>query len=257
MKNMILTFVNAIAGIVFGLMLELSIDDLIISKPARIVILGVMLAIMIWNTIRSHYRIQARTTIFKVPTGEEARAIHKYKKGLIVTVSPPEANINWEQELLSTSKLNTLITAVKAHASSLEYIWLLGTKGVNGSSSVFEKLSDYLNRNKDSLGLINLKEVKFLDPIEMSEDNQVTECVRRTVDKVLIDLPDGLKQSDIIADCTGGTKSISLGVIFACLEEERDIQLIGSKYGENGKPDGSSVFPMIIEFSTNRAEYNK
>ena len=120
-----------------------------------------------------------------------------------MTVSPPEANINWEQELLSTSKLNTLITAVKAHASSLEYIWLLGTKGVNGSSSVLEKLSDYLNRNKDSLGLINLKEVKFLDPIEMSEDNQVTECVRRTVDKVLINLPDGLKQSDIIADCTG------------------------------------------------------
>lgn len=261
MKNIIKAVLAGAAGVVLGVLLgellEYWMADLEISIPWFVVLIVLCCAVLFWNIKTSNDRIQAKTTILKVPPGEEARSIHKHKKGLIVTVSLPEDDINWNQEIPSTSRLNTLLTAVKTHASSLEYIWLLGTKGVNGSRSVFERLSEYLNRNKDSLGLIKLKEIRYLDPIEMSEDNQVTECVRKTVDEVFDHPPKGLEQSDVIADCTGGTKSISLGVILACLEENRDIQLIGSKYKPDGRPDGSTAFPMIIEFSTNRAEYNK
>ena len=257
MKNIFKAVLTGVAGFMLALLVEYVIADIKIPMPWIIVVIVLCLIIWIWSVKTSNDRIQAKTTILKIPSGEEAKSIHKAKKGLIVTVSLPEADIDWNQEIPSTSRLNTLLTAVKTHASSLEYIWLLATKGANGSSSVLENLKDNLIRNKESLGLSNLVEIRFLDPIEMSEDNQVTECVRKTVDEVFDHPPQGLKQSDIIADCTGGTKSISLGVILACLEENRDIQLIGSHYDPNGRPDGSTAFPMIIEFSTNRAEYNK
>ena len=166
-----------------------------------------------------------------------------------------------EAEIPITSNLYTLLTAIKAHGSTLEHIWLLGTadpKEGKGSGSILADLTDYIGRNRESLGLKKDPKIEHLETIPMDFDNQVTECVRKTVDEVFDHAAYyGLKQSDIIADCTGGTKSMTLGVILACLEEDRDIQLVGSRYKEDGRPDGSSAFPMIFEYTTSRAEYNK
>ncbi len=260
MWNLVRSIFNSVAALVIGMLLETFTDSLNFSIPIRIGLIVVLGVLSIINTISAHKRIQAKPKTYKVPSGKEAKTIHKGKKGLILTVSLPEPSIDWEQPIPSTSRLHPLFSALKAHASSLDHLWFLGTAdspGAKGSSSIFEDLKAYLLRNKTALGLKNNIEIHFLDPIEMSEDYLVTECVRKTVDEVFNKRPKGLKESDIVADCTGGTKSMTLGVILACLEENRDLQLIGSKYKEDGRPDSSSSFPIIFEYSTSRAEYNK
>lgn len=221
----------------------------------------IFLAGIIIPIVQLHERIQAKPTPYQVPEGQDAGVVHKLKKGLIVTVSLPYPAIDWNAEIPITSNLYTLLTAIKAHGSTLEHIWLLGTadpKEGKGSGSILADLTDYIGRNRESLGLKKDPKIEHLETIPMDFDNQVTECVRKTVDEVFDHAAYyGLKQSDIIADCTGGTKSMTLGVILACLEEDRDIQLVGSRYKEDGRPDGSSAFPMIFEYTTSRAEYNK
>ena len=261
MKNFWKALFNTVLGFALGWLTNILSEFFVLPKTTALLITaGIVIALVI-NTIQLGARIQAKPTPYQVPKGQDATSVHKSKKGLIVTVSLPYPPIDWNAEIPINSNLYTLLTAIKAHGSSLEYIWLLGTadpKEGKGSGSIFAELKEYINWNRESLGLTKDPKIEFLNTIPMEFDNQVTECVRKTVDEVFDHAADfGLKQSDIIADCTGGTKSMTLGVILACLEEDRDIQLIGSQYKSDGRPDGSSAFPMIFEYTTSRAEYNK
>lgn len=261
MKNFWKALFNTVLGFALGWLTNILSEFFVLPKTTALLITaGIVIALVI-NTIQLGARIQAKPTPYQVPKGQDATSVHKSKKGLIVTVSLPYPAIDWNAEIPINSNLYTLLTAIKAHGSSLEYIWLLGTadpKEGKGSGSIFAELKEYINWNRESLGLTKDPKIEFLNTIPMEFDNQVTECVRKTVDEVFDHAADfGLKQSDIIADCTGGTKSMTLGVILACLEEDRDIQLIGSQYKSDGRPDGSSAFPMIFEYTTSRAEYNK
>jgi hypothetical protein len=260
-KNIRNAIISALSGIGLGWVINNLSDSYVFPPWLAWSLAIVFLAGGIIPIVRLRERIQAKPTPYQVPKGQDAASVHKSKKGLIVTVSLPYPPIDWNADIPINSNLYTLLTAIKAHGSSLEYIWLLGTadpKEGKGSGSIFKDVKDYINRNRESLGLTKEPKIEFLNTIPMDFDNQVTECVRKTVDEVFDHADDfGLKQSDIIADCTGGTKSMTLGVILACLEEDRDIQLIGSQYKSDGRPDGSSAFPMIFEYSTSRAEYNK
>ena len=261
MKNIRNAIISALSGIGLGWVINNLSDSYVFPPWLAWSLAIVFLAGGIIPIVRLRERIQAKPTPYQVPEGQDATSVHKSKKGLIVTVSLPYPAIDWDAEIPITSNLYTLLTAIKAHGSSLEHIWLLGTadpKEGKGSGSIFTDLKDYIIKNRESLGLTKEPKIEYLKTIPMDFDNQVTECVRKTVDEVFDHAADfGLKQSDIIADCTGGTKSMTLGVILACLEEDRDIQLIGSQYKSDGRPDGSSAFPMIFEYSTSRAEYNK
>lgn len=261
MKNFRKALLSTGLSFVFGWVTNTLSGSYVIPTTIAWIVAGVCFVAYIVNMVQLHERIQAKATSFKVPSGEKASSVHKSKKGLIVSVSPPRPDIDWSAEIPTTSNLHTLLTAIKAHGSSLERIWLLGTADPEqgrGSGSIFNDLKGYILRNKESLGLQNEVIVDYLGLIPMKFDNQVTECARRAVDEVFDHAADyGLKQRDIIADCTGGTKSMTLGVILACLEEDRDIQLIGSEYKPDGWPDGATASPMIFEYTTSRAEYNK
>lgn len=261
MKNFSKALLSTLLSFLLGWVTNILSGSYDIPTEIAWIALGVLAVLLIVNTIQLHERIQAKATSFKVPAGEKAAIVHKSKKGLIVTVSLPRDEIDWTTEIPNSSNLYTLLTAIKAHGKTLEHIWLLGTADPEqgkGSVSIFADLSEYLLKNQASLGLEKKLNIHRLDAIPMMYDNQVTECARRAVDEIFDNASDyGLKQRDIIADCTGGTKSMTLGVILACLEEDRDIQLIGSKYLQDGKPDGATASPMIFEYTTSRAEYNK
>lgn len=261
MKNFRKALLSTGLSFVFGWVTNTLSGSYVIPTTIAWIVAGVCFVAYIVNMVQLHERIQAKATSFKVPSGENASSVHKSKKGLIVSVSPPRPDIDWSAEIPTTSNLHTLLTAIKAHGSSLEHIWLLGTADPEqgkGSGSIFEPLTEYILRNQESLGIEKKVEIHHLEPIPMNYDTQVTECARRAVDEVFDHAADyGLKQRDIIADCTGGTKSMTLGVILACLEEDRDIQLIGSEYKPDGWPDGATASPMIFEYTTSRAEYNK
>ena len=57
----------------------------------------------------------------------------------------------------------------------------------------------------------------------------------------------GIAAKDIIADFTGCPRSMTLGLILACLSVDRNIQLMGTRYDAAGKPIGQLI-PIIFSF---------
>ncbi|MCA9968044.1 MAG: hypothetical protein KC423_27550, partial [Anaerolineales bacterium] len=57
----------------------------------------------------------------------------------------------------------------------------------------------------------------------------------------------GLSENDLVADITGGFRSLPLGMTLACLDKERIIQFVGTAYDENGRPTGD-LFPILFTF---------
>lgn len=261
MKNFRKALLSTGLSFVFGWVTNTLSGSYAIPTAIAWTLAGICFIAYIVNMVQLRERIQAKATSFKVPAGEKASSVHKSKKGLIISVSPPRTDIDWAADIPNTSNLYPLLTAIKAHGGSLKHIWLLGTADTEegkGSVSIFDDLTAYIQRNLVSLGLEKRVQIHPLEAIPMKFDSQVTECARRAVDEVFDNAANyGLKQRDIIADCTGGTKSMTLGVILACLEEDRDIQLIGSEYKPDGWPNGATASPMIFEYTTSRAEYNK
>ena len=58
-----------------------------------------------------------------------------------------------------------------------------------------------------------------------------------------------LKPKDIIVDVTGGTRSMNLGLTLASLHKDRDIQIIGTSYNDDGSPIPSGSYPLKICFN--------
>src|SRR4029078_4014391 len=56
------------------------------------------------------------------------------------------------------------------------------------------------------------------------------------------------RATQTIVDVTGGTRSIQVGVLLACLGRNQDIQLIGSPYDAAGDPITTDSFPIIVHF---------
>lgn len=87
--------------------------------------------------------------------------------------------------------------------------------------------------------------------IDVDKDQQVIQAsfaaVRNVFEAMKRD-PMGYrpKESRIIVDVTGGTKSMSIGAILACLRPDQDIHLIASPYDEAGEP--LAPFPLLVKY---------
>mgnify|MGYP001558614917 FL=1 len=75
--------------------------------------------------------------------------------------------------------------------------------------------------------------------------------VYNAVEKIYKNLPAGFNESDIIADYTGGTKSMTAGLVLACASPGRKLQMLKPKaYKDDGTADrekGSD--PKLINIS--------
>jgi len=73
------------------------------------------------------------------------------------------------------------------------------------------------------------------------------------VDKILQSLPEGWSETDVIADYTGGTKSMTAGTVLACASPDRRLQFMKpGKYREDGTADhqaGSNPYLVDIRYS--------
>lgn len=74
--------------------------------------------------------------------------------------------------------------------------------------------------------------------------------IRQLVDWIYQeDAPEmGLDESQIIADYTGGTKSMTAGVVLACTNPSRRLEYIWSEYDKNGQILRSEVREVIISY---------
>jgi hypothetical protein len=58
----------------------------------------------------------------------------------------------------------------------------------------------------------------------------------------------GLSEREMIADYTGGTKSMTAGVILACVKPTRRLQYWLSDYDENRQPVNSQMMEVVVDY---------
>jgi len=153
---------------------------------------------------------------------------------------------------IEQSNLMPTIVAITTHGARLEHCWLLTTGGADtqGSRPYARLLAEYLRREKgltcqfhyDSAGT----EQTFTIPLD--EDALVLSKTYDIVQSVLGEAVKlGVPARSMVADITTGFRSMTLGMILACLDRERDVEFIGTRYGPDGMPTGG-LFPIIFSF---------
>jgi len=74
--------------------------------------------------------------------------------------------------------------------------------------------------------------------------------IRELVDRIYTDAETqyGLDETEVIADYTGGNKSMSAGMILACANPNRHLQYILSEYDSHNRPINSQVMEVQISY---------
>jgi hypothetical protein len=148
---------------------------------------------------------------------------------------------------LEESNLQPTIEAILAHASRLEHCWLLATSGqkVAGSLPYARLLAIYLREEKG----LRCK-FHFGEPYTIALDDDAL-VLSKSYDQVQRILQQatrlGLNAREVVADITSGLRSMSLGMVLACLDGEQDVEFVGSRYNAEGEPVGA-LFPIIFSF---------
>lgn len=162
-----------------------------------------------------------------------------------------EAAIKLDYDSLDfvNSNFAPLIAAIRGHASRLEYIWLLNTQSANQATPGSNQYLPVLERYLENELKFNIKINYQLDcAIPLEDDDAVTVKARDQVNKIYRFANDlKLKEEDIIADITGGTTPIKLGIILASLDQRRKVQFMGTHYGSDGRPVGD-LFTVLFNF---------
>jgi hypothetical protein len=139
---------------------------------------------------------------------------------------------------------------------ALRHCWIIGGER---SLGVTEKLLEELEcqgipRNIFHFGV----QVTIVDPQSkerlslIPDENLVQDpnYIRRLVEGIYQQAQGvyGLDESEMIADYTGGTKSMTAGVILACTKPTRRLEYLMSEYDENRQPMNSRMMEVVIEY---------
>lgn len=138
---------------------------------------------------------------------------------------------------IENSNLNQALRAIRVHwkpengeTGLLEHIWLLST---GGSTQSAEVLALHLQNQSDFKAKIHhAGDKKWLEVPGKEGDNK--ELIERTKDtaarvfKEASESPFSLKSYELVADVTGGFKTMTVGLTLACLARDRDLQYVSS-----------------------------
>ncbi len=189
--------------------------------------------------------------------------------------------LDYQSLHLDKSNLDLAIKAVQADATRLEHCWLLATASSGtppapkapedtevgsgarmqfllrdvgalwrpGSYDYVPVLVEYLLKNN----LVSANcEFHHGTDYNLSfdvDDVSVSEETRRVVDRIFEEAKRlGLGARDMAADISSCPRNMVLGMVLACLDEERDVQFMGTNYDANGMPVGGLV-PILYTFS--------
>lgn len=278
MKRITGLFINILIGAVAILLIE-AFSQQIAETLHRLfhgwLLIGLSLSLLIFLVLlRLQWEIEVDLDVYNLE--DSFAAGNGERKGLIVFLSlyrqikpSPKEELSPEKirkavkkmdygalRLDETTKtsLGHQIEAIKAHKKNLRHCWLICTKSKNSSqpqsidyASVFEK---YI---KEQIG--PGIEVHYGKDYTILIDNETDICKRtyRCVKKIYREARAlGVKRDELITDVTGGSKSMTSGALFASINREDDVQLIGSHYDDNGNP--IDAFPMVISYSTRKLE---
>jgi hypothetical protein len=108
--------------------------------------------------------------------------------------------------------------AVLYHRETLKRLWLITTQECQIHAA--QLLAEY---KKNGIQI-------FVVPL--SEEWDLIQA-KETVDRIYAEQLDGMAEEDIIADFTGGTKPMTVGMVFACLTPSRSLQYVPAEYDKD------------------------
>jgi hypothetical protein len=196
-------------GVLFGVGLDLLSDYAKQHFHFALAISGVIAVsylLFTWMVNRFEKRSRMELTLSQ-------RENPQSRKGLIVLMSPGDRTTPAEN-------------AVKAHLSTLEHCWVIcGPDRPNQRPTSRENAAAI----KERYGAARQPPVSFYLREVRDEDNpqQTYHLVRSIYEEAKAF---GLAENDIIADYTGGTKSMTAGMVLACsTSEDRDTEYMKAK----------------------------
>lgn len=145
-----------------------------------------------------------------------------------------------------------LIKAVTSHNKNLDHCWLISTRAANGEPELSSRT--YVPALVHHLRTQVKKGCRFYGHeddslvISLQDDILSTQRIHEIMQHIYTQAhAAGLAENDIVADITGGFRSLPLGMILACLDKERIIQFVGTAYDASGQPTGD-LFPILFTF---------
>jgi hypothetical protein len=158
-------------------------------------------------------------------------------------------NLDFDTLNLEESNLAPTIKAILAHRSRLQHCWLLSTRGkeIAGSLPVARLLAEYLKQKHGVSCHFHYSEEESImlddDALVLSKTYELVRRVFFAAEKM------GLPAREMVANITTGFRSMTLGMILACLDKDRDIEFVGTQYDQKGKP-ASDLVPITFSFET-------
>jgi hypothetical protein len=151
---------------------------------------------------------------------------------------------------LPNSNLAPLITAITMHKSKLAHCWLISTTSNDprfpGSSAYVPALVEYLKAERQLAC-----EFHYGPEFQMPLDDDA-EVFTRTLDRIRRAMAEaakrGLAEEEVMGDFTGGVRGMTLAMILGRLDADRDVQMIGTHYGDDGSPQ-PPLLPVVFGFS--------
>lgn len=164
---------------------------------------------------------------------------NRHTKGSLSQKEKKQAlkNKNYKRLDLENSNLGHNIEAILAHSHNLAHCWIVGSycedKSIPSSTDYTEVLIEYLREEK---GITCEFHYGKEYAVSLDSDALICEKTYNLTTHIYKEARKRykLKAKDIIADVTGGLKSMNLGMVMACMHEDQEIQIIGGKYNLNG-----------------------
>jgi hypothetical protein len=155
--------------------------------------------------------------------------------------------LDFERLQPEASNLWPTIEAILSHASRLEHCWLLATRGqsVPGSQPYAQFLAQYLHQHKGLKCKFYYGDVYTIglddDALILSKTYDQVQAVLRQAVRLK------LSPNEVVADISSGVRSMTLGMVLACLDGDQDVEFVGTRYNDQGQPVGE-LFPIIFSF---------
>lgn len=267
----LLRFLYAINGAVVGLILGilgnyLSGSGSLITLPYLFPIFLLLDLLILYSELKRRKLINVSLKIITARNEYEKKQFSR--KGIISFVSlydarfsPIAKNLSQEQKEeaarkrdyhtldLENTNMRPVIEAICSHKDApLEHCWLIGTTEVEtgkGSTMYQDVLVEFLKKEKGIRSKFHYGE-GYSIPIQ--DDALICEKTYNKIKEIFKEASlYGLEGKDLIADFTGGIRSMTAGMILSCLHSDSDVQLIGTKYDASAKPVGP-LFPVYIAF---------
>jgi len=210
-----------------------TIKEIIGLRPGLITFIGLILlcAVMLFLdpfTRFVNYSIKRSGTL-----DSEMKGPPKQYKGLIVFSSHGE-NIPAE-------------SAIRYHYPLLQQCWIItgGKLSIDAAKKMISKLI-----------LEGFPANIFIEVPMSGDDADNPAKVYEVVEAIYKNMPDGFSESDIISDYTGGTKSMTAGMILSCALPSRNLQVLKpNQYKDDGtaiREAGSKPREVDINFNLKR-----